>query len=165
MVINTLLTKEDIFRLLSSIPDPEIPVVSIEEMGMLKDVIIGDEGCEVIITPTYTGCPAMGIIEDDILDLLNKNHVNNPSVKLVYTPAWTTDDMKESTKEKLKEYGIAPPVHSSCTNWLDVSSVSVECPKCGSENTKVISHFGSTACKALYKCTQCQEPFEYFKCH
>ena len=165
MVNTSLHTKESIFNLLSTIVDPEIPVVSIEEMGMLRDVNITDTFCEVIITPTYTGCPAMGIIEDDIMTLLQQNGIENPSVKLVYSPAWTTDWMTEATKEKLRKFGIAAPIHSSCANWLKPTDVSVKCPKCHSENTKVISQFGSTACKALYSCNDCQEPFDYFKCH
>ena len=165
MVNTSLHTKESIFNLLSTIVDPEIPVVSIEEMGMLRDVNITNQSFEVIITPTYTGCPAMGIIEDDIMTLLQQNGIENPSVKLVYSPAWTTDWMTEATKEKLRKFGIAALIHSSCTNWLKPSEVNVKCPKCHSENTKVISQFGSTACKALYSCNDCQEPFDYFKCH
>lgn len=165
MLITTTLSKVEIFDLLSTIKDPEIPVVSIQEMGMLRDVIVTDDSCEVIITPTYSGCPAMGIIEDDIKALLKENGIENPKVTLVYSPAWTTDWMTEGTKEKLRDYGIAAPIHSSCINWLKPNSTIVACPCCQSENTKIVSQFGSTACKALYSCNDCKEPFEYFKCH
>ena len=165
MVTEIKHTKEEIFELLSSICDPEIPVVSIQEMGMLKDVIVTENGCEVFIMPTYTGCPAMGIIEADILSLLKLNGIFHPKVTLVYSPAWTTDNMTENTKEKLRKFGIAAPAHSSCNNWLKPTNVEVSCPKCHSKNTKVISQFGSTACKALYSCNDCKELFDYFKCH
>ncbi len=157
-------TKEEIFGLLSVIPDPEIPVVSIEEMGMLRDVIITDKGYEVILTPTYTGCPAMGIIEQDIKMTLNANGVSPVTVKLVYDPAWTTDWMNDKAKEKLRVYGIAPPLHSSCIQDVFSHNI-IKCPRCGSSDTVMLSRFGATACKSLYKCNECKEPFEYFKCH
>lgn len=159
-------TREDIFKLLSFIPDPEIPVVSIKEMGMLRDVILSDEGCEVIITPTYTGCPAMGMIEDDIKRTLSENGVPSVKVKLVYAPAWTTDWMSLEAKDKMRKYGIAPPMSSACTKLTAYGKHEfIKCPLCNSTNTELISMFGSTACKALYKCEHCKEPFEYFKCH
>ncbi len=159
-------TREDIFKLLSFIPDPEIPVVSIKEMGMLRDVILSDEGCEVIITPTYTGCPAMGMIEDDIKRTLSENGVPSVKVKLVYAPAWTTDWMSLEAKDKMRKYGIAPPMSSACTKLTAYGKHEfIKCPHCNSTNTELISMFGSTACKALYKCEHCKEPFEYFKCH
>ncbi len=165
MVTTTAHTKERIFELLSTIVDPEIPVVTIAEMGMLRDVIVSYHACEVILTPTYTGCPAMGIIEEDILSVLKENGIENPSVKLVYSPAWTTDWMTDTTKEKLRKFGIAAPTHSYCSNWLKPTDVSVNCPRCNSNHTHIISQFGSTACKALYSCDDCKEPFDYFKCH
>lgn len=152
-------------QLLSAICDPEIPVVSIEEMGILRDVLLHDNECEVIITPTYTGCPAMGIIEHDIVALLQENGILNPKVTLCYAPSWTTDWMTENTKRKLGDYGIASPLHSSCSNWMNPVAQQIPCPRCNSLNTKVISQFGSTACKALYSCNDCKEPFDYFKCH
>ena len=158
-------SKVEIFGLLSAIHDPEIPVVTIREMGMLRDVILQGEQCEVIITPTYTGCPAMGIIEQDIIDLLRKNGITEVKVTTSYSPSWTTDWMTAETKEKLRKYGIAPPIHSSCVNWLQPKNLLVSCPRCGSSETSLISQFGSTACKALYSCKSCKEPFEYFKCH
>ncbi|MCF8293237.1 MAG: phenylacetate-CoA oxygenase subunit PaaJ [Chitinophagaceae bacterium] len=165
-MVNTVpYSKEDILFILAGIVDPEIPVVTIQEMGMLRDVILTEDLCEVIITPTYTGCPAMGIIEHDIVDLLIQNGIPNVKVTTSYSPAWTTDWMSEGTKEKLKNFGIAAPIHSSCSNWLNPKSVVVSCPRCDSKHTTMISQFGSTACKALYKCEDCKEPFDYFKCH
>lgn len=159
-------TKEDIFNILSTIPDPEIPVVNIQEMGMLRDVILTDKSCEIIITPTYTGCPAMGMIEDDIKKVLTEKGVSNIKVKLVYAPAWTTDWMSNAAKEKMRKYGIAPPLSSSCNKLHAFGKTElVKCPHCNSTQTELISMFGSTACKALYKCESCKEPFEYFKCH
>lgn len=161
-MVSTAYTREDILQLLSQIADPEIPVVTIQEIGMLQDVQMTDTGCEVIITPTYTGCPAMGIIEADIKALLDKHGINS-AIKLVYQPAWTTDNITDTAKEKMKKYGIAPPVHSGCN--VANAEAHIACPQCGSSHTEQISRFGSTACKALYKCNDCKEPFEYFKCH
>lgn len=149
---------------LSEIVDPEIPVLTIEEIGMLRDVLITEKGYEIILTPTYTGCPAMGIIDEDIERLLAEKGVGPVSVKLVYAPAWTTDWITDAAKEKMRKYGISPPEHSSCSKAFSPGST-VACPKCGSADTQLISRFGATACKALYKCNSCKEPFEHFKCH
>lgn len=165
MVSSDTYTKDEILELLSEIKDPEIPVVSIQEMGMLRDVMYEHNHYTIIITPTYTACPAMGIIQHDILSTLKLHGISNASVKLVYTPAWTSDWMSPSTKEKLKQYGIAAPLHSNCANAFHVEDGSVACPRCNSFHTKIISRFGSTACKALFRCNNCMEPFEYFKCH
>jgi ring-1,2-phenylacetyl-CoA epoxidase subunit PaaD len=158
-------TKTSVMEILSVIKDPEIPVVSIEEMGMLRDVQFRDGICEIIITPTYTGCPAVGIIEQDIRATLHQQGIEAVKVTLQYVPAWTTDWMSDSTKEKLTRFGIAAPVHSSCAHAFDPNSLQVVCPRCGSQHTRLVSAFGSTACKALYKCLQCHEPFDSFKCH
>jgi len=131
---------------------------------MLRDVKITSEGYEIILTPTYTGCPAMGIIEEDIKRTLNEKGVFPVLVKLVYAPAWTTDWMSDEAKEKMRKYGIAPPLHSSCSSMFAVKN-KIACPICNSTNTALISQFGSTACKSLYQCNDCKEPFEYFKCH
>jgi len=163
--METQLSKEAILLILVDIVDPEIPVVSIQEMGMLRDVKLDASGCEVLITPTYNGCPAMAIIEQDIIDRLHQHGIEKVKVTTVYAPAWTTDWMQEETKEKLKKFGIAAPVHSTCVNWLKPGSVTVECPRCHSMHTQIVSQFGSTACKALYRCLDCKEPFDYFKCH
>jgi len=165
MVTTHLPTKEAILGLLASIVDPEIPVVTIQEMGMLRDVIVTEHSCEVIITPTYTCCPAMGIIEHDIVALLNAHGITPVTVTQALSPSWTTDWMSQGTKEKLRNYGIAAPPHSSCVNWLEPSQITVSCPRCNSKHTQLISQFGSTACKALYSCVDCKEPFELFKCH
>lgn len=157
-------TRDDVFSFLSVIPDPEIPVVNIQEMGMLRDVTINDGVCEVVLTPTYSGCPAMGIIAQDIKMTLEQKGISPVKVRLTEHPAWTTDWMTDAAKQKLKDYGIAPPLHSSCNN-ADFSKNIVACPRCGSEYTSVVSRFGATACKAMYKCEACKEPFEYFKCH
>jgi ring-1,2-phenylacetyl-CoA epoxidase subunit PaaD len=158
-------SKEHIFNLLSEIPDPEIPVINIIDLGILRDVRMEDDQCVVVITPTYTGCPAMKVIEDDIRIKLKTIGITNVKVELVYSPAWTTDWISEEAKEKLRAYGIAPPEHTS----LDKGSITgkkrhVRCPQCDSESVVMISQFGSTACKALYKCNDCKEAFDYFKC-
>jgi ring-1,2-phenylacetyl-CoA epoxidase subunit PaaD len=157
-------TKQEVLDYLSVIADPEIPVVTIQEMGMLQDVIISDNGYEVILTPTYTGCPAMSIIEADIKALLLEKGIAPVKVTMVYSPAWTTDWMNDTAKEKMRQYGIAPPMHSSCGSMF-LAEQHVHCPHCDSADTNLISRFGATACKALYKCNTCKEPFEYFKCH
>jgi ring-1,2-phenylacetyl-CoA epoxidase subunit PaaD len=163
-MVTTAHTKEEIFSILSAIKDPEIPVMSIYEMGMLRDVLITDAGYEVILTPTYSGCPAMGIIEADIRMMLETNNVRPATVKLVFDPAWTTDWISDTAKEKLRRYGIAPPLHSSCNQDVFNNNI-IKCPQCGSTDTVMISRFGATACKCMYKCNDCKEPFEYFKCH
>jgi len=157
-------TKEEILALLQEIKDPEIPVLSIQDIGMLRDVHITNNGYEVILTPTYTGCPAMGIIEADIKALLETKGISPVKVSLTYSPAWTTDWMTDEAKTKMQHYGIAPPHHSSCGD-IATAEQHITCPNCGSKNTALISRFGSTACKSLYKCEDCKEPFEYFKCH
>lgn len=149
--------------LISSIPDPEIPVISIMELGILRSVEMKGDVCVVTITPTYTGCPAMGMIESQIKEILNANGIDKLKVELTYTPAWTTDWMSNEAKEKLRKYGIAPPSHSSC--FTNFANVKVACPRCNSHHTVLISRFGSTACKSLYKCEDCKEPFDHFKCH
>jgi ring-1,2-phenylacetyl-CoA epoxidase subunit PaaD len=152
---STIQTKE-IWKILEEVTDPEIPV-------KIDNTLSGDGGIEVIITPTYTGCPAMDMIAMNIKLALIEKGYHKIKITSVLAPAWTTDWMTEEGKRKLKAYGIAPP-HS--TTWSDASSDHVvECPQCNSTNTKLISEFGSTACKALYQCKDCKEPFDYFKCH
>jgi ring-1,2-phenylacetyl-CoA epoxidase subunit PaaD len=159
-------TETDIDKLydaIAGIPDPEIPVITIHELGILRSVAMEGACCVVTITPTYTACPAMGLIEDQIREkLLQFDEVEQVRVKLTYAPAWTTDWISSAAKKKLQEYGIAPPAHSSCL--ASFKNIPVACPRCHSEKTALISRFGSTACKALYRCESCQEPFEYFKC-
>lgn len=158
-------SKEQILSFLSEIPDPEIPVITIKDLGVLRDVIVTGNSVEVIITPTYSGCPAMKQIEDDVLSMLKKNGIENAKVKMVYRPAWTTDWISDEAKEKLRKYGIAPPEKTTSDKGALMGKQKVlECPRCRSKNTIMISQFGSTACKALFQCSDCKEAFDYFKC-
>ncbi len=154
-----------IYNLLEQVPDPEVPVLSIIDLGIVRDVIIENDKVEIVITPTYTGCPAMDMIAVNIKAILQENNID-ATIKTILSPAWTTDWMSESGKQKLKEYGITPPV-AKTTDKLSLLGESklVSCPRCDSNDTKMISQFGSTACKSLYKCNDCLEPFDYFKCH
>lgn len=160
------LTKEHIFSLLSEIPDPEIPVITIVELGVIRDLEITDSNfISLKITPTYSGCPAMKQIEDDVRKKLSENGFTNITINTIFSPPWTTDWITSEAKEKLRQYGIAPPEHSTeDKSWLTGTSKIIACPRCKSQNTKLISQFGSTACKALYQCQDCLEPFDYFKC-
>ncbi len=159
-------TKEHILSLLSEIPDPEIPVISIIELGVIRDIhVLSEDSIELKITPTYSGCPAMKQIEDDVRKKLSENEFTSIHINTVFSPPWTTDWITPEAKEKLRKYGIAPPEHSTeDKNWLTGKHSVVACPRCKSKNTKLISQFGSTACKALYQCQDCLEPFDYFKC-
>lgn len=158
-------TTDEIFQLVSVIPDPEIPVINIAELGVLRKVDFIEGNYVVYITPTYSGCPAMKQMEDDIYELLNNAGILNSKVVTVYNPAWTTDWITESAKKKLFAYGIAPPIKSSPDKSLITGEEKkIVCPRCKSKNTDMVSAFGSTACKALYKCLDCLEPFDYFKC-
>ena len=157
-------SKESIYQLLAQVPDPEIPVVNIIEMGMIRDVIVTPEKVEVLLCPTYSGCPAMDMIESKVKEKLLASGFLNVLVTLVYKPAWTTDWMNAQTKEKLRAFGIAPPVGKVLSKKRLLTNETVACPQCRSENTKIKSMFGSTACKALYTCSDCLEPFDYFKC-
>jgi ring-1,2-phenylacetyl-CoA epoxidase subunit PaaD len=158
-------SKENILKLLEQIPDPEIPVISIVELGVIRDIKISGDGVELKITPTYSGCPAMKQMEDDIKRKFKENHIDNFKIITSYSPPWTTDWMNAETKEKLRKYGIAPPEENTQDkSFITGKHKAVTCPRCKSTNTKLISQFGSTACKALYQCNDCLEPFDYFKC-
>ena len=168
----TLTRAEQAWQLLEGLSDPEIPVITLRELGILRDVREGAQGLEVVITPTYSGCPAMGQIEDDVKAALTIAGLQ-ATVITQLAPAWTTDWMTEAAKDKLRAYGIAPP-HACASEKPGGASVvqfasrsaraeMVHCPQCGSTNTTETSHFGSTACKALYRCLDCMEPFDYFK--
>jgi ring-1,2-phenylacetyl-CoA epoxidase subunit PaaD len=161
------MTKEQILTILENVSDPEIPVLSVLDLGIVRDVLIGNNNSiEVVITPTYTGCPAMSVIATNIKFELLGHGFRNIKVREVLSPAWTTDWMTESGKQKLKDYGIAPPVAKArIEKLLFQEHPSVICPQCGSENTELLSEFGSTACKSLMRCKACLEPFDYFKCH
>jgi ring-1,2-phenylacetyl-CoA epoxidase subunit PaaD len=159
---------ERAWALLEQVPDPEIPVVSIRELGILREVNEGGDGeLEVVITPTYSGCPAMEQIEQDVRALLAAHDLRARVVTRL-APAWSTDWITEAARDKLRAYGIAPPNSTAAQNVVRLTrrkpaAESVPCPHCGSSNTTETSHFGSTACKALYKCLDCLEPFDHFK--
>jgi len=148
----------------ASVVDPEIPVLTIADLGVLRDVVLAGDHVEVAITPTYSGCPAMSMIALEIEVALARAGFHRPKVRTVLSPAWTTDWMSEEGREKLRAYGIAPPQASSSRRALFGEQV-VACPQCGSERTELLSEFGSTSCKALWRCKACREPFDYFKCH
>ncbi len=157
-----MVTTNEIWQLLEQVADPEIPVLTIVDLGIVRTVEIIDSTCIVTITPTYSGCPAMHMIEEEIKKALTP--VIQTEVKSTLSPAWTTDWMSENGKIKLREYGIAPPENEVDKSVLFAKPTIVPCPKCNSDNTKMVSQFGSTACKAHYQCNVCQEPFDYFKC-
>ena len=159
--------KQTIYSYLEEINDPEVPVLSIIDLGIVRDVKMNDEELEVVITPTYTGCPAMDMITATIKIQLATLGFKKIKITQVLSPAWTTEWMSEEGKRKLKEYGIAPPnpKQQVCDQKLFAEAEGVQCPHCNSYHTRRISEFGSTACKALYRCDDCKEPFDYFKCH
>jgi ring-1,2-phenylacetyl-CoA epoxidase subunit PaaD len=148
----------------AEVVDPEIPVLTIADLGVLRDVAVTDGRVEVAITPTYSGCPAMNMIGLEIELALAREGFRHSTVRTVLSPAWTTDWMSDDGRRKLREYGIAPPQAGSGRRAL-FGEQQVACPQCGSENTEVLSEFGSTSCKALWRCMDCREPFDYFKCH
>jgi len=152
--------KKLLYAYLEEIKDPEVPVLSIIDLGIVRDIKLNDDELEVIITSTYTGCPAMDMIATAIRVELNTLGFKKVKVTQTISPAWTTDWMSEEGKRKLQEYGIAPP-----DKRFAIPKDGVECPLCHSSNTRLVSEFGSTACKALYQCNDCKEPFDYFKCH
>ena len=154
-----------VWQLLEQVCDPEVPVLTVLDLGLVRAVNETAEGLEVVITPTYSGCPAMNVIEVNIKSVLQDNGFDQVKVSTILSPAWTTDWMSENGKEKLRAYGIAPPVGSVDKSDLFVDEKVVPCPQCNSKNTAMISQFGSTACKSLYRCKDCLEPFDYFKCH
>ena len=152
-----VITQEGIYEILESVTDPEIPVITITDLGIVREIKIENDFVEVIITPTYSGCPAMLEIEKNIHNQLKSEGIDQFKITTILSPAWTTDWMTERGKRKLQEYGIAPP--------NPIAPENIECPQCGSKNTQLLSEFGSTACKSLFKCNDCLEPFDYFKCH
>jgi ring-1,2-phenylacetyl-CoA epoxidase subunit PaaD len=158
---------ENIRKLLEEVTDPEIPVLSVIDLGIIREINEIQEGIEIIITPTYSGCPAMDVIKMNIQMHLQSNGFKNVKVIQTLSPAWTTDWMTEEGKRKLKEYGIAPPnpKQQVCDDKLFAPNEAVQCPHCDSYHTHRVSEFGSTACKALYVCDECREPFDHFKCH
>jgi ring-1,2-phenylacetyl-CoA epoxidase subunit PaaD len=152
--------RAELYELLSTVCDPEIPVLTLQDLGVLRDISVDDDGIEVSITPTYAGCPAMEVMRSDIKTTLSEAGYENVVIKQRLSPAWTTDWMSEEGRKKLLAYGIAPPASTACGK----KTSAIECPQCTSHDVKMISEFGSTACKALYQCQDCREPFDYFKC-
>jgi len=158
---------EQVMQWLHEVSDPEIPVISIVDLGIVRQVAFDDRTCVVTITPTYSGCPAMREIREDICRVLRNKGIADVRVETVLSPAWTTDWLSERGNQALRGYGIAPPTEKA----VDVSGLMrrndpvVPCPQCGSDRTRLISQFGSTPCKALYRCNACGEPFDYFKAH
>jgi len=160
-----MVTEKEIWGFLEEVSDPEVPVLSVVDLGVVRTVELKNETtCKITITPTYTGCPAMKTMEEDIISKLNEKGILDVSVELTLHPSWTTDWLSENGKRKLKEYGIAPPEHEVDKSVLFAEPTVVPCPLCNSTNTKMVSQFGSTACKAHYQCNECLEPFDYFKC-
>jgi len=159
-------SKKEIFEILEKVQDPEVPVLSIVDLGVVRDIVANDDQVEVIITPTYTGCPAMDMIEVEIKATLQEHGFDKIKITTILSPAWTTEWLSKAGKEKLRAYGIAPPQGTvKSKRALFSEETGIICPQCNSTNTDMISQFGSTACKAQYKCLDCEEPFDYFKCH
>ena len=162
---------EQVWDWLGQVADPEIPVISVVDLGIVRAVRLEGEACVVTITPTYSGCPAMQVISESVSAALHAHGIEDVLIESRLSPAWTTDWMSAAGKAALKGYGIAPPVQQA----IDISGLhagirrrtapAVACPHCGSPHTQLTSEFGSTPCKALYKCLDCREPFDYFKCH
>ncbi len=167
MIASDTIAKEKIRKILDTVTDPEVPVLSVIDLGIIRDIKIETGEIDVIITPTYSGCPAMDVISMNIKMALIGHGYKNVKVTQVLSPAWTTDWMSGEGKKKLKEFGIAPPnpKQQVCNDKLFAPDEAVQCPHCNSWHTHRISEFGSTACKALYQCDDCKEPFDYFKCH
>lgn len=162
------ISADQVYAWLQEVPDPEIPVLSVVDLGVVRDVSWDGDACVVVITPTYSGCPAMREITQDIQQTLARHGIDEVRVETRLAPAWTTDWMSEKGREALKGYGIAAPAERA----IDISGISrravapaIACPRCGSLDTRLVSHFGSTSCKALYRCVSCREPFDYFKTH
>lgn len=162
------ISADQVYAWLQEVPDPEIPVLSVVDLGVVRDVSWDGDACVVVITPTYSGCPAMREITQDIQQTLARHGIDVVRVETRLAPAWTTDWMSEKGREALKGYGIAAPAERA----IDISGISrraaapaIACPRCGSRDTRMVSNFGSTSCKALYRCVACREPFDYFKTH
>ncbi len=151
--------RDRIMSVLATVPDPEVPVVSVVDLGMVRE--IRETPPAVVITPTYTGCPATDAIKKSVRGALDSSGFGDVALETTLSPPWTTDWISEAGREKLRAYGIAPPPHSSSLKARPAPA----CPRCGSSSTEEISRFGSTPCKALWRCLSCAEPFDHFKCH
>ena len=156
-------SRDQVLEWLSKVPDPEVPALSIIDLGIVRDVVVNGE-VVVALTPTYTGCPATEVIEQSVIDALHEQGVKDVVIDRVLSPPWTTDWISDEGREKLREYGIAPPEPGASKRAMLQGDRAIACPRCSSVDTSLVSEFGSTACKASYKCTACLEPFEYFKC-
>jgi ring-1,2-phenylacetyl-CoA epoxidase subunit PaaD len=178
IINNETSTSEDVRRkvlqILETVSDPEVPVLSVIDLGIVRNIEIspapplgGGGGITIFVTPTYTGCPAIHVMKINIRMALLQEGFTNINIIEVLSPAWTTDWISEHGKEKLKAYGIAPPQYKQavCTPDSFQEEEAIQCPMCNSYHTRLVSQFGSTACKALYQCNDCKEPFDYFKCH
>lgn len=159
------LNRERAWEVAAAVPDPEVPVLTIEDLGVLRDVAVDGDRATVTITPTYSGCPAMDAIRDDIVLALTREGWRQVDVRLVLSPAWTTDWMTDAGRRKLSAYGIAPPTGRAAARGPIPVRLAVKCPQCGSLDTREVARFGSTSCKALYECRACLEPFDHFKAH
>ncbi len=164
---------KEVWHWLSEVPDPEIPVISLTDLGIIRDVEWREDTLVVTVTPTYSGCPATTIINLDIETALTGKGLDKVKLERRLSPAWTTDWISAEGREKLRDYGIAPPIDGTAADGILMkridrlsgrSNLTIACPRCGSANTEKISQFGSTPCKASYRCTDCLEPFDYFKC-
>ena len=164
-----MVTEEKVYEWLSSVTDPEVPVLTVMDLGIIRGVELdnkeGQDFVKIIITPTYSGCPAMDVIAMQIRMAMMSHGIKNIEIESRLSPAWTTDWMTEEGKIKLKEYGIAPPNRKAFQPLGFFEEDVVACPRCGSQDTELVSQYGPTSCKALYKCHTCKEPFEHFKCH
>ena len=156
-------SRDQVLEWLSKVPDPEVPALSITDLGIVRDVVVNGE-VVVALTPTYTGCPATEVIEQSVVDALHEHGVKDVVIDRVLSPPWTTDWISDEGREKLREYGIAPPEPGASKRAMLQGDRAIACPRCSSVDTSLVSEFGSTACKASYKCKACLEPFEYFKC-
>jgi ring-1,2-phenylacetyl-CoA epoxidase subunit PaaD len=160
-----VLSRDEVLDVLDQVKDPEVPVLSVVELGIVRDVRIDGDDVTVVVTPTYSGCPAMRVIEDDVLAALRARGITRARMETVYSPAWTTDWMSDAAREKLRAFGIAPPGHVAVEPLVMIARKreAVACPYCGSRNTTLTTEFSSTACKAMHVCHACTQPFEEFK--
>jgi ring-1,2-phenylacetyl-CoA epoxidase subunit PaaD len=164
VVSGTAELRERAWAVAAQVVDPEIPVLSIADLGVLREVRVAGDTVEVVITPTYSGCPAMRMIELEIETALRAAGIDKLRIRTVLSPAWTTDWLSDAGRRKLAQYGIAPPQRAAWRRALFAAGA-IACPRCGSAQTERLAEFGSTSCKALYRCRACAEPFDYFKCH
>jgi len=161
-----LIDTDRIMEILESVPDPEIPVISIVDLGIVRRVEETEEGLEIDLSPTYSGCPALDVIPILVREALAEHEISNVKIRNVISPPWSTDWISEEGLAKLNAFGITPPHRSTdAQSQLPLEERDITCPQCGSNNTNLVSRFGSTPCKAAFQCKDCLEPFDYFKCH